>query len=256
MKTIACIILLFLPLTLYSQRGNVTIPKNSTITVPNGAQICADKIYANNPGYGTLNLANKTCICPGATIIPVELVILSASVQNGAVVLSWITATETRNYGFEVQRETVQGSWAAIGFVEGHGTTTESQSYLFTDGFPPSSAQLRYRLKQIDLDGSSQYSPVVEVALEVPVPRFALGSFPSPCDDRLTIRLTLSDARTSTIRLYDINGRIVMKIGEEMHLSQGSHTMQVRMSEIRSGLYLLVAEHGVERRIQKVVIRH
>ena len=72
---------------------------------------------------------------PLSDFVPVELISFSAMVNNDYVELSWITSTETNNQGFEILRSAQNDSesWERIGFVEGYGTTTESQSYSFTD---------------------------------------------------------------------------------------------------------------------------
>ena len=63
--------------------------------------------------------------------VPVELASFAASVSGNDVTLSWMTATELNNIGFYIERRTGEDSWNNLGFVEGHGTTTETQSYTF-----------------------------------------------------------------------------------------------------------------------------
>ncbi len=66
-------------------------------------------------------------------VLPVELTSFSAFINNNNVELSWTTATETNNRGFEVQRKKENNDWSVRGFVRGRGTTTEKQDYSFTD---------------------------------------------------------------------------------------------------------------------------
>ena len=105
-------------------------------------------------------------------IVPVELTSFTARADYGVVELQWITATETNNQGFEIERARlrssnyVEASWERIGFVEGKGTTTEIQSYSFTD--KPEPGKYKYRLKQIDYDGTFAYSPEVEAEVKAP----------------------------------------------------------------------------------------
>ena len=90
---------------------------------------------------------------------PVELISFNATVLENNVKLDWATATETNNSGFEVERKQVfspqssVGNWEKIGFVEGHGTTTEPKSYSFPDE-KVTTGKYKYRLKQIDFDGT------------------------------------------------------------------------------------------------------
>ena len=80
--------------------------------------------------------------------------------------LHWQTATETNNLGFEIQRKIIQekvaGEWIIIGYKEGAGTTTEPQEYSYYDDVGGIKAtSFSYRLKQIDLDGSYEFSEEV-----------------------------------------------------------------------------------------------
>ncbi len=95
------------------------------------------------------------------TPIPVELISFTANASEGLVELSWITATETNNQGFEVQRSAGGGEFEAIAFVEGHGTTTETQTYSYSDR-NVNVGSYSYRLKQIDFDGTFEYSDEIE----------------------------------------------------------------------------------------------
>ena len=109
--------------------------------------------------------------------IPVELIYFVADYIKGesTIELTWSTATETNNLGFEILSfaQNDNDEWKKIGFIPGHGTTTETQHYAFTDkGVSPGKYQ--YRLKQIDYDGTFEYSQIVEV--EIPL----LMSFHSP----------------------------------------------------------------------------
>src|SRR5574338_698034 len=66
-------------------------------------------------------------------VVPVELTSFVASVNGKNVDLSWITATETNNSGFEAERKSANSNWQKVGFVNGNGTTTEKQSYFYSD---------------------------------------------------------------------------------------------------------------------------
>ena len=249
---------LLLPASLSAQRGTLTVPRGCTVTVPSGARLCADTIFANGTGHGTLTLADPTGVCSGSIVIPVELLSFSAVLQDGAVSLAWTTATESGNYGFEVQRQAGQNMWQTLGFVEGRGSSTETRLYRFTDplaDLPGEAAVLRYRLRQIDLDGQFEYSPEVEVTLDVPLPRFALDGYPTPCDDVYTLRLTLAEPRGMSIRLLDMAGRVLRTVTKDAAFPAGSHSLRLRTANIPSGLYLLVAESATERRSVKIVIR-
>ena len=120
---------------------------------------------SNNPdnlyGWGIVNALEAINLIP----VPVELTTFNAVYSNGKVNLEWITATETNNYGFEVERRDGNLSFQTIGFVSGAGTSTNRVTYNFTDN-NLSSNKYYYRLKQIDFDGIYEYSQ--EVLVDIP----------------------------------------------------------------------------------------
>jgi len=108
--------------------------------------------------------------------LPVELTTFTATTTTNNVQLNWTTATEVNNYGFEILRQTrlpegkgQNDRWSLLGFVEGHGNSNSPKEYSFVDEsvFP---GLYQYRLKQIDTDGSFEYSEIIEVQFGV-VPR-------------------------------------------------------------------------------------
>ncbi len=86
-----------------------------------------------------------------------NLASFTATTENDEVDLSWTTATETNNQGFQVERMSSAGSFEQIGYVAGFGTTTEPKSYSFIDS-KLETGNYTYRLKQIDFDGTITYS--------------------------------------------------------------------------------------------------
>ena len=91
----------------------------------------------------------------GTAPLPIQLASFkAATLASNGVTLTWTTASETNNYGFEVQR-----NGAKIAFIQGHGTTLQSHSYSYSD--IPSPGKYQYRLKQIDLNGTATLSESV-----------------------------------------------------------------------------------------------
>ena len=97
--------------------------------------------------------------------VPVELTSFTATSNGKEVILNWSTATELNNQGFEIERSEDNISFNTIGFVPGFGTTTEPKSYSYSDQSVNSGTNY-YRLKQVDYDGSYEYSDVVEVEFQ------------------------------------------------------------------------------------------
>ena len=89
--------------------------------------------------------------------LPVELTTFTAAITSDNVELNWTTATEVNNYGFEIFRQAQNDRWSLLGFVEGHGNSNSQKEYSFVDE-SVSPGLYQYRLKQIDTDGSFEFS--------------------------------------------------------------------------------------------------
>ncbi len=87
------------------------------------------------------------------TSLPVELTHVQATHTSTTTTLTWYTASESNNAGFEVQHQPREdASFHPVAFIEGHGTTTSTQRYEHTvDNLTPGTH--RFRLKQVDFDG-------------------------------------------------------------------------------------------------------
>jgi hypothetical protein len=167
--------------------------------------------------------------------IPVELTSFTAVAGNGLVELNWATASETNNLGFEVQRSS-DGEFVTIAFVNGHGTTTEAQTYNYIDR-NVNAGSYSYRLKQVDFDGTFEYSDVIEV--DVPAPAvFALEqNYPNPFNPGTMITFRLAADSKVSLKIFNILGQEVADI-VNANLTAGSHQVNFDASALNTGVYV------------------
>jgi hypothetical protein len=189
--------------------------------------------------------------------LPVELTSLTASTLKNGVTLNWKTATETNNYGFEIQRSAVSPQqsddvWSKIGFVEGNGTTNATKSYSFTD--KSANGKTSYRLKQIDRDGKFEYSQTVEVTA-VSVPKeFALAqNYPNPFNPTTAIGYQLSANGHATLKIYDAIGREVATLVNEVK-EAGTYTVQFDGATLSSGIYFAKLSSDGKTQVKKLLL--
>jgi hypothetical protein len=179
------------------------------------------------------------------TIIPVELTSFTASVNDNDVTLSWETATELNNSGFEIERKSAVGEYDKIGFVPGFGTTTEHRAYSFSDA-NLLSGNYTYRLKQIDYDGTFEYSDPVEVEIVIPDVYSLHQNYPNPFNPSTTITFTLAANAQVTLKVFDILGQEVMTLINQ-DITAGVHTYDFDASGINTGVYFYRIEaNGID----------
>lgn len=177
-----------------------------------------------------------------ASPLPVELTSFSCSENEGQVVLSWQTATEVNNYGFDVERKAENESWSKISFVQGHGNSNSPKNYSFTDS-SPLAGKIQYRLKQIDFDGKFEYSPIIDVNVDAPV-SFALHqNHPNPFNPETIISFQLPFAELVSLKVFDVLGKEVAELVNEQKPS-GNYEVNFNGSNLASGIYFYQLRSG------------
>ena len=170
--------------------------------------------------------------------VPVELNNFTSSVNNNNVYLSWQTATEQNNYGFNIERkaEETNPGWTTIGFVKGSGNSNSPLVYHFTDS-PAKNGSYIFRLKEIDLNGTFNYSNEIEVVINN-VPNFLLlQNYPNPFNPSTTISYQLPQDGLVSIKVYDVLGKEIATLVNEVKTS-GLHEVDFNASNLSSGIYL------------------
>jgi hypothetical protein len=175
----------------------------------------------------------------GVGYIPVELTSFTASVSNNDVILNWATATEKNNQGFEVQRNNGNG-FVTIGFVRGNGTTTQPQSYTFVDK-KLNAGTYSYRLKQIDLDGTFDYSNTIEVEVSNPQEFSLHQNFPNPFNPSTLISFNLAVDSKVSLKLFNILGQEIKTLLNTT-LPSGYHQVNFTADGLNTGVYFYKLE--------------
>jgi hypothetical protein len=175
-----------------------------------------------------------------STIIPVELLSFTGTVDGNDVTLSWSTATELNNSGFEIQRALKNSSsnleWTKIGFVNGNGTTTELKTYSYIDKNLPFNNYF-YRLKQIDFDGSYVYSPEIEVNFSSPATFELSQNYPNPFNPLTTISYQIKEQGLVQLKVYNLLGQEIATLVNEVQPA-GIYESLFDASNLPSGVYI------------------
>ena len=172
--------------------------------------------------------------------LPVEITSFKASIINTDVLLSWETATEINNYGFEIERKIISSSlrnadWIKIGFINGHGNSNSPKSYSFADKNLTGGSKFEYMLKQIDNDGRFEYSEPVEVTL-IPAKFELLQNYPNPFNPSTRIKYVLPYESSVEIIIYNPIGQKVEEFNEGTK-DAGYYDVVWQPKNLSSGVY-------------------
>jgi autotransporter-associated beta strand protein len=185
--------------------------------------------------------------------LPVELTSFNASLRNGMINLNWETATEVDNNGFEVQRKDSKSEWTKIGYVDGHGTSNSPKYYNYSDK-PLNSDKYSYRLKQIDNDGSHEFSPIVEVLVNNIPKGFVLDqNYPNPFNPETSIRFALKEDTKTTVKVYNSLGAEVATLFEGIAEAGRYYDVKFGGTDLASGLYFYKLVAGEFVSVKKMI---
>lgn len=204
----------------------------------------------NNPAgeiRGQIIFSNST-----SGNIPVELISFSASTQENSVLLSWITATETNNYGFEIQRRKGNQDWQTVGLVGGKGTATEINRYSYLDQ-NLEAGNYFYRLRQIDFSGKFEFSKIINISIGLPQSFNLNQNYPNPFNPNTTISFTLPEKTKAELKIYNILGRQVAELINEV-IDAGTYSLNFYAADLPSGVYIYQLSTGSGKEMAKKMI--
>ena len=219
---------------------NLTVSMSNTLSFFNGSG------GAGNWGESTATQGGPN------SLLPVELTRFDAVAAAQTITLNWETATETNNAGFEVQRQ-VGEAFQAEGFVPGFGTTSAPQQYRYTltEQAP---GTYTFRLKQVDFDGSFDYSPEIEVQVEVPGSFHLSEAYPNPFNPTTALTLTVATSQPVTVDVFTPLGQHVQQLFSGVLAGEQPQPITFDAAGLPSGLYLIRAQGAQFTTTRQVVL--
>jgi len=184
-------------------------------------------------------------------IIPVELTNFTARVSGGNIILEWSTATELNNLGFEIERSLNQRTWITIGFIEGHGTTTEPQNYSFIDD--GIGGIVYYRLKQIDFDGTYEFSFVIAVNSASVTTMDLEQNYPNPFNPNTNIKYQIGNDGFVNLEVINSLGEVVATLISEFKQA-GTYQISFNGTNLSSGVYVYILKSGNFIQSKKMIL--
>jgi hypothetical protein len=175
------------------------------------------------------------------TAAPITLLSFKGDSKGSSNLLQWSTANETNNKGFELQRSADGVNFSALTFVDSkavNGNSASVLNYSFSD-VKPLMSNGYYRLKQNDYDGKSSLSQVVLIKAAQPVHLVLSSIYPNPVASALNLIVSAPDARTVSISIFDITGKLVAQ--QQVGTSSGDNKIQMDVQSLKAGSYLIKA---------------
>lgn len=202
------------------------------LDTPNFSGLLTLTEFLNNSDTANCKVGNDAELC-FAGILPVELISFEV-VQNGHVAqLSWVTASEYQNKGFEIMRSEDGVIWESLGFIQGAGESQEWEDYHFTDREPLKNLSY-YKLKQIDLNESVNYSDMIHFMYRA---SSSLSIYPNPAERLLYVECSGMDVRH--VSVTDLYG-VVQAIDFVGEAASPQDIVKLEVHTLNPGVYFLV----------------
>ncbi|HOZ53044.1 MAG TPA: T9SS type A sorting domain-containing protein, partial [Chitinophagaceae bacterium] len=221
--------------------GNIYTPGHTAISIPNSAitpsfdpltqvwQIC---FKVDSFSYFYCSTCNPLNIP-----LPVSLSSFTGKRVNGISELKWTTASERNNDYFVVQRGKDAKSFSnlsnKINTKAVNGNSTSAISYSFDD-MSPFNGHNYYRLQQVDIDGNTSYSEILDIYFGEET---MVTLYPNPVNDVLNFEINTPKSSSVMTKIMDATGRVVKTV--EMYLQAGNNINQVDMKSLADGMYMI-----------------
>lgn len=182
-------------------------------------------------------------------VLPISLTAFTGYERDETAVLSWETANEFNNNGFDVEKSYDGVNFKKISFVKGAGNSTQKVSYDYKDRTLLADIQY-YRLKQLDFNGKFEYSKTISIAA-AKIRRFELTQMSSPFSQDLQIWFNRTPEQPFNFELVDLSGRVVFSATQ-----RAASSSQVSLpipNSVNSGIYLARITVGNQQVVKKVM---
>ena len=208
--------------------------------------------YAATPD--AVDFAIRPVVTSEAAALPVELVAFEGVASGRRAALTWMTASETNNAGWAVETLGTDGeTWRELRFVRGAGTSSETQRYAVETGELVPGTH-RFRLRQMDLDGTATLSGVVTVEVGIARALTVALAGPNPSREGTSVVFTVPTDGTVHAEVVDLLGRRVATLYAGEAAAGRAHRLAVETSALGAGIYVVRIEHGGRTVQQRIAV--
>ncbi|MEO7080441.1 MAG: T9SS type A sorting domain-containing protein [Flavobacteriales bacterium] len=220
---------------------------NVTVQTTNGTPGCNNnKIPCTSRAGAASGSDNEGVHTSFNVVLPIELLSFGAIPQQEHVDLSWSTASESDNAWFFVERSLDLQDWQVVVQRPGAGNSSYTLDYASVDPAPLSGTSY-YRLRQVDINGTSSTSDVVPVHFMGGTVQLSL--FPNPATNHVTAWAV--GTSMGRIELFNSLGQPVAP----PRSLQDSRT-EIDLSALPSGSYVVVLTTADAIYQQRLLVRN
>jgi hypothetical protein len=185
----------------------------------------------------------------GGVVLPVELLDFKVSCKNGNAEITWVTATETNNDYFTVERSQDGKNFEEVGRVAGAGISKEFRSYVLTDE-QAFSGSVYYRLKQTDYDGKYKYFQLTSFDNCRLISGLDVNLYPNPSQQEMNYQFELERNAMLSVEVIDVLGKIVY--ANQLEAEKGNHLLKLDLGDLPQGIYLFKMNDGIHQVSRKI----
>jgi len=184
----------------------------------------------------------------GANDLPLPVELLAFTITQAGqhtAMLRWTTAIEINNNRFDIERSYDGRTFEAVGDVAGNGNSQHQIDYSYTDASVSKVQKtVYYRLKQVDFDGTYEYSDIRVVRFDAVGNDMQLVAYPNPMNDELNVMVRLSNGESYQLEVTNLQGKLVHR--ENHTYDNGLHKLNT--SAWNSGMYIVrvATEHATK----------
>ncbi len=192
----------------------------------------------------------KLPVTNNCNLLPIVLAFFKATCTSDAVTCNWQTLSELNANKFLVQKSNDSRTWETIASLPAKGNSVTKQDYRWTDQ-NAKGGSFYYRLVEVDKDGYTKYSPIVNAGCMAASP-FALQIYPNPSRYLVKARITSALVTEGMYRIYNTAGQLLLT--KKLSLQQGINIEEIDLAKLPAGIYRFVVEiRGADDLSQKII---
>jgi len=235
--------------------GSYSVTGSYSGTVSPGQQYIIDgitdgstySITVVNDGKGCTGAINEGPV--NCTKTPIELISFDGEAQQDGNLLKWVTASEIENDFYTLERASVDMNFVEINQQQGAGTYSTTSAYTYLDREARNGLSY-YRLTQTDFDGTSVIAGIVE--LQRSEATFdIINIHPIPVLDNFDLFIDSEEDQTIEIQVINSIGELMIE--KEVELTNAVNKVEVDVSSLAGGVYVISALAGENAVSQKII---